>query len=331
MPPTKKNADDKSKLRPQGEQQQRHPMASTSSDMTFPRGTEDNAQLRAHLHIPATSDTRGPPQALQLTAHNEPTRDAARNIGPEPDFIHSAATLIPHLLPPSRNGIYPTMMVNDFYESIAVSTNPRQLPPVPKVPMRTQDLRHAFFELNEDYRTLAMPSISIQRQPRRQTYFLQRDDLSLCDYIIEIRNHNMPPLRRYYNSQMTLANPAALAGIQHQSDVAVGYNRLKRTDYCALAQVIVQSDIAGYEYFPLQQLSMLATRICFEYVTLHNGLAFWSLPLSIRPTVPVAYKTATYDNTIEPKLYPQEHAVPNRVQPRKPITCLLYTSPSPRD
>ena len=129
----------------------------------------------------------------------------------------------------------------------------------------------------------------------------------------------MPPLRRYYNSQMTLANPAALSGIQHQADVAVGYNRLKRTDYCALAQVIVQSDIAGYEYFPLQQLSMFPTKVCFEYVSLHNGLAFWSLPLSIRPQVPVTYTAASYDAEIRPNLYPQEHAVPYRIQPRKPI------------
>ena len=121
------------------------------------------------------------------------------------------------------------MVVNDFYESITVSPNPKQLPPVPKIPMRTKDIQKVFFELSEDYKTLAMPSISIQRQPRRQNYFLQRDDLLLCDYVIEIRNHNMPPLRRYYNSQMTLANPAALAGIQHQSDVAVGYNRLKHS------------------------------------------------------------------------------------------------------
>ena len=130
----------------------------------------------------------------------------------------------------------------------------------------------------------------------------------------------MPPLRRYYNSQMTLANPAALSGIQHQADVTVGYNRLKRTDYCALAQVIVQSDIAGYEYFPLQQLSMFPTRVCFEYVSLHNGLAFCSLPLSKRPTVPVTYKAASYDADITPNLYPQEHPVPHRIQPRKPIT-----------
>ena len=153
------------------------------------------------------------------------------------------------------------MVVNDFYESITVIPNSRQLPPVPKISLRTKDIQKVYFELSDDYKTLAMPNIPIQRQPKRQNYFLERDDLLLCDYVIEIRNHNMPPLRRYYNSQMTLANPAALSGIQHQADVAVGYNRLKRTDYCALAQVIVQSDIAGYEYFPLQQLSMFPTRV----------------------------------------------------------------------
>ena len=96
-------------------------------------------------------------------------------------------------------------------------------------------------------------------------------------------------------------------------------NRLKRTDYCALAQVIVHSDVAGYEYFPLQQLSMSPIKVCFEYVSLYNGLAFWSLPISIRPQVPVVYKAATYDAEMKPLLYPQEHSVPNRVQPRKPI------------
>ena len=165
-----------------------------------------------------------------------------------------------------------------------------------------------------------MPNVPIQRQPRRQTYFLERDDLLLCDYMIEFRNHNMPPLRRHYNSQMTLTNPAALAGLQHQSDVAVGYNRLKRTDYCALAQVIVHSDIAGYEYFLLQQLSMSSIKVCFEYVSLYNELAFWSLPISIQPQVPVICKAADYDAEMKPLLYPQEHSVPQRFQPRKPET-----------
>ena len=163
-----------------------------------------------------------------------------------------------------------------------------------------------------------MPNVPIQRQPRRQTYLLERDDLLLCDYVVEFRNHNMPPLKRHYNSQMTLTNPAALSGLQHQSDVVVGYTRLKRTDYCALAQVIVHSDIAGYEYFPLQQLSMSPMKVCFEYVSLHNGLAFWSLPISIRPQVPVVYKAANYDSDLKPLLYPQEHSVPHKFQPRKP-------------
>ena len=117
---------------------------------------------------------------------------------------------------------------------------------------------------------------------------------------------------------MTLTNPAALSGLQHQSDLVIGFNRLKRTDYCALAQVIVHSDIAGYEYFPLQQLSMSPTKVCFEYASLHNGLAFWSLPLSIRPQVPVIYKAAAYDTDLKPLLYPQEHSVPQKLQPRKP-------------
>ena len=102
------------------------------------------------------------------------------------------------------------------------------------------------------------------------------------------------------------------------TECSCGYNRLKRTDYCALAQVIVQSEIAGFEYFPLQQLSMTPIKVCFEYVTLHNGLAFWSLPLSIRPTAPVVYQTANYDPSMKPLLYPQEHSVAQRFHPRKP-------------
>ena len=119
---------------------------------------------------------------------------------------------------------------------------------------------------------------------------------------------------------MKLTNPAALAGIQHQSNVAVGYNRLKRTGHCALAQVIVHSDIPGYEYFPLQQLSMSSIKVCFMYVSLYNGLAFWSLAISIRPQVPVVYKAANYDAEMMPLLYPQEHSVPHRFQPCKPET-----------
>ena len=135
------------------------------------------------------------------------------------------------------------MVVNDFYESISVDRTVSRLPPVPKIPIRTKDIRKVFFELSDDYKTLAMPNVTIERQPRRQTYFLELDDLLLCDYIVEFRNSNMPPLRRHYSSQMTLTDSAALAGLQHQSDIVAGYNRLKRTDYCALAQVIVHSDI----------------------------------------------------------------------------------------
>ena len=211
MPPTKKSTDEKNNQRVRGAQQEVKPTTSTSPAAPFPPGTGDHAQLRAHLHVPAKSDTRGPPAAQYQTAHSEPTRQAAHDFGSEPNLIHSTATLIPHLLPPSRNGIYPTMVVNDFYESITVTPHSRQLPPVPKVPLRTKDLQKVFFELSDDYKTLAMPSIAIQLQPKRKKYFLERDDLLLCDYVIEIRNHNMPPLRRYYNSQMTLANPAALS------------------------------------------------------------------------------------------------------------------------
>ena len=119
------------------------------------------------------------------------------------------------------------MGVNDFYESISVNPHARILPPIPKVPLRTKDIQKVFFELSDDYKTLAMPNVPIQRQPKRQTYFLERDDLLLCDYMVEFRNHTMPPLKCHYNSQMTLTNPAALSGLQHQSDVVVGYNRLK--------------------------------------------------------------------------------------------------------
>ena len=108
--------------------------------------------------------------------------------------------------------------------------------------------RKVFFELSDNYKTLAMPNVIIERQPRRQNYFLELDDLLLCDYIVDFRNSNMPPLKRHYSSQMTLTDPAVLAGLQHQSDLVAGYNRLKRTDYCALAQVIVHSDIACLLY-----------------------------------------------------------------------------------
>ena len=92
------------------------------------------------------------------------------------------------------------MVVNDFYESISVDRTAHRLPPVPKV--RTKDIRKVFFELSDDYKALAMPNIPIERQPQRQTYFLEQDDLMLCDYIVEFRNHGMLPLKRQYNSQM---------------------------------------------------------------------------------------------------------------------------------
>ena len=140
MPPTKKSTDEKNNQRVRGAQQEVKPTTSTSPAAPFPPGTGDHAQLRAHLHVPAKSDTRGPPAAQYQTAHSEPTRQAAHDFGSEPNLIHSTATLIPHLLPPSRNGIYPTMVVNDFYESITVIPNSRQLPPVPKIPLRTKDI-----------------------------------------------------------------------------------------------------------------------------------------------------------------------------------------------
>ena len=301
----------------------REPIPSTSTaaqEPLFPPGGDIHEHLRTVLRIPTTTDTRAPPTVLYRTAHALPTRQAAQDIPSEPhrDREISAAEAAPHLLPPSRNGIYPTTVVNDFYESISVDRTVNRLPPVPKIPIRTKDIRKVFFELSDDYKTLAMPNVIIERQPGQQNYFLELDDLLLCDYIVEFRNSNMPPLRRHYSSQMTLTDPAALAGLQHQSDIVAGYNRLKRTDYCALAQVIVHSDIAGFEYFPLQQLSMTPIKVCFEYVTLHNGLAFWSLPLSIRPTAPVVYQTANYDSSMKPLLYPQEHSVPQRFHPRKP-------------
>ena len=120
MPPTKKNSDDKRNMKIQGAQQQMQPIASTSTEAHYAQRTEGDAQLQAQLHIPSRSDIRGPPAPQYQTAHSEPTWDAARDFGPEPYIIHSAATLVPHLLPPSRNGIYPTMVVNDFYESITV-------------------------------------------------------------------------------------------------------------------------------------------------------------------------------------------------------------------
>ena len=186
------------------------------------------------LRIPATADTRGPPTVLYRTAHAQPTRQVAQDLPSEPRRETSAAESAPHLLPPSRNGIYPTLVVNDFYESISVDRTVNRLPPVPKVPIRTKDIRKVFFELSDDYKTLAMPNITIKRQPRRQNYFLELDDLLVCDYIVDFRNSNMPPLKRHYSSQMTLTDPAALAELQHQSDLVAGYNRLKRTDYCCL-------------------------------------------------------------------------------------------------
>ena len=188
MPSTKKTVTDKHN---QSERQaQQHPTPSSSLVTATSATPGPHENLRAQLNIPAHSDTRGPPAVQYQTAHREPTWSAAQCLTSEPHRVHSAATLAPHLLPPSRNGIYPTMVVNDFYESITVNTTSTHLPPVPKVPLRTNDIQQAFFELSADYKTLAMPSVPIQRQPRRQNYFLERDDLLMCDYMIEFRNHN---------------------------------------------------------------------------------------------------------------------------------------------
>ena len=159
--------------------------STAAQEPLFPPGGEIHEHLRTILRIPATTDTRGPPTVLYKTAHAQPTRQAAQDLPSEPHRETSAAESAPHLLPPSRNGIYPTMVVNDFYESISVDRTVNRLPPVTKVPIRTKDIQKVFFELSDDYKTLAMPNITIERQPRRQNYFLELDDLLLCDYVIE--------------------------------------------------------------------------------------------------------------------------------------------------
>ena len=125
------------------------PGTSASSTSAFPTGSEIHEHLRQQLRIPATVDVRGPPTVLYQTAHSDPTRQAAHDITTEPTRVHSAADLIPHLLPPSRNGIYPTMVVNDFYDSISINSSARRLPPVPKIPMKTKDIQKVFFELSD--------------------------------------------------------------------------------------------------------------------------------------------------------------------------------------
>ena len=190
MPPTKKTIIGKSENRESTAPQDVKPTTSISTgESVFPSGTEIHEHLRTQLRIPAKTDTRGPPTVLYRTAHAQPTQQAAQDLPSEPSLETSAAESAPHLLPPSRNGIYPTMVVNDFYESISIDHTAHRLPPVPKVSLRTKDIRKVFFELSDDYKTLAMPNVPIQRQPRRQTYFLEGDDLLLCDYIVEFRNH----------------------------------------------------------------------------------------------------------------------------------------------
>ena len=129
MNPSKKNITEKKTLRENAQQQYVKPGTSASSTSAFPTGSEIHEHLRQQLRIPATADVRGPPQVLYQTAHSEPTRQAAHDTTSEPTRIHSAADLIPHLLPPSRNGIYPTMVVNDFYDSISINSSARRLPP----------------------------------------------------------------------------------------------------------------------------------------------------------------------------------------------------------
>ena len=127
--------------------------------------------------------------------------------------------MAPHLMPPSKNGTYPTMLVNNLYESISVDPKARRLPPVPKVPLRTKDIRKVYIKLIDDYATLSMPNLPADRQPRRQSYFLEKDDLPLSDYVIEFRNHGMSPSKQHYNYHLTLSDPAAISGIQHQSGI----------------------------------------------------------------------------------------------------------------
>ena len=142
MPPTKKTIIGKSEKRESTAPQDVKPTTSISTrESVFPSGTEIHEHLRTQLRIPAKTDTRGPPTVLYRTAHAQPTRQAAQDLPSEPSLETSAAESAPHLLPPSRNGIYPTMVVNDFYESISVNHTAHRLPPVPKVPLKTKDIR----------------------------------------------------------------------------------------------------------------------------------------------------------------------------------------------
>ena len=142
----------------------------------------------------------------------------------------------------------------------------------------------------------------------RKCYFLERDDFTLKDYTVEFR-HKCAPVIRNYNSSLTLDNPSATEGLQHQSDIIICYNRMRRTDYTGLAQVLIHSEWSGYEFLPLIQLPMQPCKIRFEYVKRPSGAEYWALPINIQPNIPTSFEVAQYDNNIVPMQLPGVEAL----------------------
>ena len=122
---------------------------------------------------------------------------------------------------------------------------------------------------------------------KRTSYFLERNDLRLKHYVVEIRyQQSHYPTTRMFHSNLTLDHPAVTEGLQQEADIVSGYYRKSRTDYTALGQVLVQSITSGHEYLPLILLPVTQCKVRFERVVHRNdGMEYWALPLSVQPSM----------------------------------------------
>ena len=263
---------------------------------------------RARHNIAQKSDVWGPP--LHSVPSLKPRIDEARlsrKIS-HPTRRPSAANLCPNIVPSVKNSPYASVQLADFYDSVLVSSTSPRTPPNPVIPKHTRDLEAATAELREPLRSLAFPNLPGASQPVRKCYFLERDDFTLRDYTVEFR-HKCAPVIRNYNSSLTLDNPSATEGLQHQADIIICYNRMRRTDYTGLAQVLIHSEWSGYEFLPLIQLPMQPCKIRFEYVKRPSGAEYWALPINVQPTIPTSFEVAQYDNNIVPMQLPGVEAL----------------------
>ena len=143
---------------------------------------------RMRHNIAQKSDVWGPP--LHSVPSLKPRIDEARMSRKvsNPTMRPSAANLCPNIVPSVKNSPYASVQLADLYDSIIVSSTTPRTPPNPVIPKHTKDLEAATANLREPLRSLSFPNLPGASQPVRKCYFLERDDFTLKDHMVEFRH-----------------------------------------------------------------------------------------------------------------------------------------------